>query len=64
MAQVYGQQMAALGRRYLSVRLLDVQDARLCSEHAVWLTQNMSACSARVNLARLNVTLSMVRQLY
>ena len=57
----YGYQMAALGRRYLSVRLYDVDNASHCGSSAAWM---YGSCSARINPSRLNATLEIVRRLY
>ena len=58
---IYGQQMAAIGRRYMSVRLLDVNDPWRCGHERAWMYGN---CSARINLVRLNATLKIIRHMY
>ena len=58
---IYGQQMAAIGRRYMSVRLLDVNDPCRCGHDRSWMYGN---CSARINLVRLNATLKIIRHMY
>lgn len=57
----YGQQMAALGRRYLSVRLFDVDNASYCGSYSAWM---YGSCSARISPNRLNATLAIVYRLY
>ena len=57
----YAKQMAALGRRYLSVRLLDVNNKSHCGSYSTWM---YGGCSARINLSRLNATLEVVRRMY
>ena len=53
--------MAAIGRRYMSVRLLDVNDPWRCGHERAWMYGN---CSARINLVRLNATLKIIPHMY